>query len=65
MFGRVVDLRDLGFSGAFAWLFWLVAHLFLLIGFRNRLIVLSGWLWSYFTYQRPARIIIGREGERC
>ncbi|GAA0706753.1 NAD(P)/FAD-dependent oxidoreductase [Dokdonella soli] len=57
----VVDLRGLRFSGAFAWLFWLVAHIFFLIGFRNRMVVMSEWIWSYFTYQRDARIIIGRE----
>ena len=56
----VVDLRGLRFSGALAWLFWLSAHIFFLIGFRNRLIVMSEWIWSYFTYQRHARIIIGR-----
>jgi len=57
----VVDLRGLRFSGVLAWLFWLVAHVFFLIGFRNRIVVLCEWIWSYFTYQRHARIIIGRE----
>lgn len=56
----VVDVRGLRLSGFFAWLFWLVAHVFFLIGFRNRLVVLTEWIWSYFTYQRNARIIIGR-----
>ncbi len=53
----VVDLGKLKFSGFFAWWFWLVAHLFFLIGFRNRLVVLMDWAWSYWTYQRNARII--------
>jgi NADH:ubiquinone reductase (H+-translocating) len=53
----VVDLGKLKFSGLFAWWFWLVAHLFFLIGFRNRLVVLVDWAWSYWTYQRNARII--------
>jgi NADH:ubiquinone reductase (H+-translocating) len=53
----VVDLRKLKFSGFLAWCFWLSAHLFFLIGFRNRLVVLMDWAWSYFTYQRNARII--------
>lgn len=53
----VVDLGKLKFSGLFAWWFWLVAHLFFLIGFRNRLVVLMDWAWSYWTYQRNARII--------
>ena len=57
----VVDLRGLRFSGAPAWLFWVVAHIFFLIGFRNRLVVMAEWIWSYVTYQRHARIIIDRE----
>jgi len=55
----VVDLRGLHLSGPLAWLFWLVAHVFFLIGFRNRIVVLGEWIWSYFTYQRHARIIVG------
>ena len=55
----VVDLGNIKFSGLFAWWFWLVAHLFFLIGFRNRLVVLMDWAWSYWTYQRNARIISG------
>lgn len=53
----VVDLGKLKFSGLLAWWFWLVAHLFFLIGFRNRIVVLTDWAWSYWTYQRNARII--------
>jgi NADH dehydrogenase len=53
----VVDLRGLKLSGVVAWWFWLVAHVFFLIGFRNRLIVLINWAWSYWSYQRHARII--------
>ena len=55
----IVDLRGLKFSGAFAWAFWLLAHVFFLIGFRNRLVVMLNWAWSYWTYQRGARIILG------
>jgi NADH dehydrogenase len=55
----VVDLRGLRFSGIFAWWFWLAAHVFFLIGFRNRLLVLLNWAWAYFTYQRHARIVHG------
>jgi NADH:ubiquinone reductase (H+-translocating) len=59
----VVHLGRLRLSGLLAWWFWLVAHLFFLIGFRNRLVVLINWAWSYFTYQRHARIIVGsRDG---
>lgn len=54
----VVDLRGLRLSGAPAWWFWLLAHVFFLIGFRNRLAVLLNWTWAYWTYQRSARIIV-------
>ncbi len=57
----VVNLRGFKFSGAPAWLFWLLAHIFFLIGFRNRLIVMIDWIWAYFTYQRSARIIVGSD----
>ena len=55
----VVDFGKLRLSGVLAWWFWLVAHLFFLIGFRNRLLVLINWGWSYWTYQRHARIVLG------
>lgn len=55
----VVDLRGLRFSGLLAWIFWLAAHVFFLIGFRNRLVVLTNWAWAYWTYQRHARIVLG------
>ncbi|MEO7773419.1 MAG: NAD(P)/FAD-dependent oxidoreductase, partial [Steroidobacteraceae bacterium] len=54
----VVAFGRLHLSGLIAWLFWLTVHLFFLIGFRNRLIVLLNWGWSYFTHQRHARVII-------
>ena len=57
----VVHYGRLKLSGLLAWWFWLVAHLFFLIGFRNRIIVLVNWGWSYWTYQRHARIIVGRK----
>ena len=60
----VVDLGKLKFSGLFAWWFWLVAHLLFLIGFRNRLAVLMDWAWSYWTYQRNARIISGNRNKQ-
>ncbi|HKZ09320.1 MAG TPA: NAD(P)/FAD-dependent oxidoreductase [Rhodanobacteraceae bacterium] len=56
----VVDLHGLKFSGFVGWLFWLFAHIFFLIGFRNRLAVMWNWAWSYMTWQRGARIIVGR-----
>jgi NADH dehydrogenase len=45
----------------FAWWFWLAAHVFFLIGFRNRLSVLINWAVAYWSYQRAARIIIGHK----
>jgi NADH dehydrogenase len=45
-------------SGFLAWMVWLVAHIYFLINFRNRLVVMLDWAWAYFTYQRYARIII-------
>ena len=59
----VVHLGKLKFSGALAWWFWLTAHIFFLIGFRNRLVVMLNWTWSYWSYQRAARIILGRDQE--
>ncbi|MBS0226799.1 MAG: NAD(P)/FAD-dependent oxidoreductase [Proteobacteria bacterium] len=57
----VVDLGTLRFSGILAWWFWLVMHVFFLIGFRNRLVVLLNWFWAYWSYQRAARIILGED----
>ena len=60
----VVDLRGLRLSGLVAWWFWLAAHVFFLIGFRNRLVVLTNWAWAYWTYQRHARVVFGAGRER-
>src|SRR2546426_2708514 len=60
--GRVAAVADFGkfhISGFIAWLSWLFIHIFFLIGFRNRIIVLIQWAWSYFTYERGARLITG------
>jgi NADH dehydrogenase len=54
----VVDIHGHQLSGTFAWCFWLAAHIFFLIGFRNRLVVLIDWAWAYFSYERSARIIM-------
>ena len=48
--------------GWLAWVTWLAAHIFFLIGFRNRLVVLIDWAWAYWTFQRSARIVIGSKG---
>jgi len=60
----VAQLPSVRLSGFLAWWFWLVLHIYFLIEFRSRLIVLINWAWSYFTYARGARIIIGNESER-
>jgi NADH:quinone reductase (non-electrogenic) len=60
--GRAAAVADFGrihISGFLAWLAWLFIHIFFLIGFRNRLIVMIQWAWSYLTYERGARLITG------
>ena len=57
----VVDIGPFRMSGRFAWWFWLTAHLFFLIGFRNRLAVILNWALSYYSRQRYARIIVSDE----
>jgi NADH dehydrogenase len=53
----ICDLRGLRFSGPIAWLAWLFLHIFELIGFRNRLVVMIEWATAYFTRQRSVRLI--------
>ncbi len=56
--GRAVaDIWRLHFGGLIAWLIWIFVHIFFLIGFRNRVIVLIDWAYAYFTYHRGARLI--------
>jgi NADH dehydrogenase len=54
----IVNLKRLSLTGFTGWLFWSVAHIYFLIGARNRFIVAVNWLWNYLTFQRGARIII-------
>jgi NADH dehydrogenase len=54
----VAVLGRMHLSGYPAWLLWLLAHIFFLIGFRNRIMVLIDWAWAYWTFQRNARIVI-------
>jgi len=56
--GQIGRLR---FAGLFAWLVWLFVHIYFLVGFRNRLLVVLQWAWSYWTYDRGARLIVSRE----
>jgi NADH dehydrogenase len=59
----IAQLPNLRLSGIFAWWIWLLLHIYFLIGFRSRLIVLINWAWAYFTYARGARIILGTQNE--
>ena len=54
----VAVIGRLKLSGFPAWLVWLVAHIYFLINFRNRIVVMLDWAWAYWTYQRYARIIM-------
>jgi NADH dehydrogenase len=57
---RAIAMVDrMHMSGFLAWLAWLFVHIWYLIGYRNRLVVMITWAWSYFTYRRGARLIVG------
>jgi NADH dehydrogenase len=60
----VAQLGRLKLTGFPAWLLWSVAHIYFLIGFRNRLAVALSWAWSYVTFQRGTRLITGVSGAR-
>ena len=55
----VAEFGPLKISGLLGWWIWLAAHIYFLIGFRNRLVVMIDWAWAYLTYARHARIIVG------
>jgi NADH dehydrogenase len=55
----VGEIFGLKISGFFAWLFWIFLHIFWLIGFRNRFVVMTEWAWAYMTAQRRVRLITG------
>jgi NADH:quinone reductase (non-electrogenic) len=60
--GRAAAVAQFGkihLSGFLAWLAWLFVHIFFLIGFRNRFVVMFQWAWSYFTFERGVRLITG------
>jgi NADH dehydrogenase len=61
----ISDLNWIRFSGVLAWLAWLFLHIFMLIGFRNRVVVLFEWAVAYFTFQRGARLITGTPEPRA
>ena len=53
----IIDIGNIRLTGFFAWLMWLAVHIYFLIGFRNRLVAIFQWAWTYFTYSRGARLI--------
>jgi NADH dehydrogenase len=55
----VAERGNIHLGGFVAWVMWLVVHIFFLIGFRNRFLVLSEWAWVYFRNERGARLITG------
>lgn len=57
----VAEIGRLRFSGWIAWVTWLVVHVYFLVGFKNRLLVVLHWAWSYVTFRRGARLIVERE----
>jgi NADH dehydrogenase len=59
----VADIKGVRLSGHIAWITWLVVHLFYLVGFQNRLLVLIRWTVSFFTHGRGARLITGQNVE--
>lgn len=56
----VAEIGKIRLSGFLAWLTWLLVHIYYLVDFRNRTIVIINWAWSYLTYGRGARLITGR-----
>lgn len=57
----ISEFGRLRLTGLFAWWFWLIVHIYRLSGFRNRLSVLIQWAWSFWTFGRGARLIVGKE----
>ncbi len=60
----VAHIGRLRLSGWLAWLIWCVAHVYFLIGFRNRFVVATSWMWNYLTFHRGARLITGLRGRQ-
>ena len=58
----VVQMGRFKLTGFLAWALWSVAHIYFLIGFRNRFVVVLNWLWNYVTFQRGTRLITGMSG---
>ncbi len=57
----IVEIGRLKMAGFPAWLLWLVVHIYYLTGFKNRLLVVLQWAWSYLSFRRGARLIVNKE----
>ena len=57
----VVEVGRFKLAGFFAWIIWLVVHIYYLTGFKNRLLVVTNWAWSYLSFRRGARLIVTKE----
>jgi NADH dehydrogenase len=57
----VAEFGSLKLGGWPAWVLWITVHIYYLTGFRNRLLVVLQWAWSYLTFGRGARLIVGKE----
>ena len=57
----VAQTKQFKMSGMLAWFAWLLVHIYYLVGFRNRIVVMIQWFWSYATYKKGAQIITSRE----
>jgi NADH dehydrogenase len=55
--------REFRSQGLLAWFIWMFIHLISIIGFRNRLVVLLNWMWSYFSFDKGIRLILGWKKE--
>ena len=58
----VVATKRVAIHGFFAWLLWWAVHIYFLVGFRSRVLVMASWAWSWVTFKRGARLITGRVG---
>ncbi|MGH2554577.1 MAG: NAD(P)/FAD-dependent oxidoreductase, partial [Actinomycetota bacterium] len=59
----VADFRGLKLKGTIGWLAWLLVHIYYLIGFRNRAMVLASWGWNYLRFDRPIRLILRSQAD--
>ena len=61
----IVEIGRFAFAGGFAWLTWLFVHIYYLAGFKNRLLVILKWGWSYRTFDRGARLIVEKKPDHA